>query len=747
MEAGATGNTVGGTTAAARNVISGNSSDGIDILDSGTSGNVVQGNYVGLNAAGTAGLGNGASYLGGIVIALTASNNTVGGGAAGAGNVISGNSGTGITISDAGTTGNKVQGNYIGTDAAGTGIPSNQNGVKIDSGASGNFIGTDGDGVNDATEGNLIAANNSASAIGVLLTDSGTSNNVVAGNTVGLNSAGAARGFGTGVFVTTGADDNRIGTNADGISDTAERNVISGNVTFGIQVTSGNGTDIFGNYIGTNAAGTASGGGTQQGIQFRGTIGSISIGGTATGAGNVISGNTGDGIVVKDSTVTGGTIQGNFIGLGAGRLDGRQEQRHRRGHHPECIEHHRRRHDRGGRNVISGNTGDGVDIGASTGDDILGNYIGTNASGTAAPGNHVHGIFLLGAVNTTIGGATAGAGNLISGNAGTGIYVQDTSSSGTIIQGNFIGTDAAGSADLGNGTGIYAEGANTTIGGATATPGTGAGNVISGNGVGPSSSGNIQVKGTGAAGTLIAGNLIGLNAAGTAAIDAANNDFGIDLLSTQGVTVGGSARRSCAMSFPVMPSTAWLLSRAPAAISCKGNYIGTNAAGTGAIANATGVEIDTSSTTNTIGGTAAGAGNVDRGNTTDGIFIGGANTFGNVVQGNYIGTNCRGERRPRQRAGRRGDYAERVTTTPSAAPTPAPATSSPATPRSGIYLDGRWTPTTRSRATTSAPTSTGTSAARHHVDGCVHQWRDDQQHHRRRGDWRRQRDLRQRDRH
>src|SRR5207302_1145059 len=56
-----TGNTVGGGSAGARNVISGNTSDGIELLNTGTNANIIAGNYVGTDVGGTLALGNGAS--------------------------------------------------------------------------------------------------------------------------------------------------------------------------------------------------------------------------------------------------------------------------------------------------------------------------------------------------------------------------------------------------------------------------------------------------------------------------------------------------------------------------------------------------------------------------------------------------------------------------------------------------------------------------------------------------------------
>ena len=110
-------NTVGGTTAGARNVISGNDINGVHILGATATGNLVRGNYIGTNAAGTAAIANGTN---GVSIAAGATGNTVGGTTAGERNVISGNSLSGVRVEDATTTGNTIAGNYIGTNAAGT---------------------------------------------------------------------------------------------------------------------------------------------------------------------------------------------------------------------------------------------------------------------------------------------------------------------------------------------------------------------------------------------------------------------------------------------------------------------------------------------------------------------------------------------------------------------------------------------------------------------------------------------------
>ncbi len=112
---------------------------------------------------------------------------------------------------------------------------------------------------------------------------------------------------------------------------------------------------------------------------------------------------------------------------------------------------------------------------------ILGNIIGTNALSAAGLGNTGSGILLSHAsANNTIGGTTSGARNIISGNTLDGITITSSGTTGTIIQGNYIGTDVSGTSALGNGRyGIQITGGadGNTIGGTA----TGAGNVISGN--------------------------------------------------------------------------------------------------------------------------------------------------------------------------------------------------------------------------------------------------------------------------
>ncbi len=117
-------------------------------------------------------------------------------------------------------------------------------------------------------------------------------------------------------------------------------------------------------------------------------------------------------------------------------------------------------------NVISGNGGSGIVVGGvgASSNVILGNLIGTNRAGTSALSNGTNGVTLLvGANSTAIGGASAGSRNVISGNAIHGILVADSVSGGT-IENNAIGSGADGTGDLGNkGDGVHMVGLNNVI--------------------------------------------------------------------------------------------------------------------------------------------------------------------------------------------------------------------------------------------------------------------------------------------
>ena len=285
---GASSNTIGGTAAGSRNIISGNT-DGVFITHSGTSGNLVQGNFIGTDVTGTKVLG----MLGNCVSIDGAPNNTIGGTTGGAGNVLAGVS-VGIRIDNSGATGNLIEGNFMGTDVTGTKALDGGN-VTID-GATHNTIG-------GATAGarNLI----SGSFYSIIL-ESGASGNLIEGDFMGTDVTGTQALPGGGVDIDRSAN-NTIGGAAAGA-----RNLISGGAS-GIQIggSGATGNLVQGNFIGTDVTGTKVLGGDGVTIGGEGASGNT-IGGTAAGAGNVIGG-MGTGILLRsDGADT--VIQGNFIG-------------------------------------------------------------------------------------------------------------------------------------------------------------------------------------------------------------------------------------------------------------------------------------------------------------------------------------------------------------------------------------------------------------------------------------------------
>ena len=231
--------------------------------------------------------------------------------------------------------------------------------------------------------------------------------NIIEANVIGTNPAGtsALPNAGNGI-------DIRAGSHRVGGSTAAARNVISGNQLHGIEISgnTANGNQVLGNYIGTNVAGTAALGNTLVGVEINQGASNNSIGGSTTGAGNVLAGNGWDGVRIWSAGSNGNVIQGNMIG--------------------------------------------------------------TNVTGTAAIANGTYGILLFtgSPQNTIIGGTATGARNIISGNTWRGVALFGTDGvgpNGTLIQGNFIGTTSTGTSPLPNlqgGVGIFGT-SNNDVGG------------------------------------------------------------------------------------------------------------------------------------------------------------------------------------------------------------------------------------------------------------------------------------------
>jgi CSLREA domain-containing protein len=327
--------------------------------------------------------------------------------------------------------------------------------------------------------------------------DGGKENNVIEGNFIGTDAAGIADlgNSSHGVLISSGSN-NLIGGPLP-----AARNLLSGNGSSGVAVFGCCGDQnnmVQGNYIGTNRDGTAALPNDEDGVNSSGDVLASQIGGAATGAGNLISGNGRNGIHLSSGfggfSFGNNIVQGNLIGTDAtgGAALGNADYGVLVVNGPDNLI--------GGtiaatRNVISGNTLGGVRITSAdaTGNLVQGNHIGTDAAGGVDLGNTQGGVSLIDAPDNTIGGSVAGAGNVISGN-GFGVQVSGLTATGNQIQGNRIGTDAAGTGPLGNNNqGVLLDTASsaTTVGGSI-----GAGNIIAFNSLGvsvvgfPASTGN-----------------------------------------------------------------------------------------------------------------------------------------------------------------------------------------------------------------------------------------------------------------
>ncbi|MEO8434724.1 MAG: Calx-beta domain-containing protein [Pyrinomonadaceae bacterium] len=287
--------------------------------------------------------------------------------------------------------GSIIDGNYFGTDQAGTANAPSSAGISVIS-SSNNTVG----GTVSAARNHFAHYVHGVKLRGIQPTHA--QDNQVQGNFFGTDLMGTtARGNAYKAIVIESARLNTIGGTVSGA-----RNLISGNLESGIFLTivgifAAEGNLIQGNLIGTTINGTAALANVQNGIlidtdsttanRFPGTL----IGGTTTSARNTISSNGLSGILIQGANASGVTVQGNFIG--------------------------------------------------------------TDVTGTAALGNALNGITTSLAPDNTVGGSTTDARNIISGNGrhGISIGINDAAgATGMTVQNNYIGTDVSGSNCLGN---------------------------------------------------------------------------------------------------------------------------------------------------------------------------------------------------------------------------------------------------------------------------------------------------------
>jgi CSLREA domain-containing protein len=328
--------------------------------------------------------------------------------------------------------------------------------------------------------------------IGVEIKDN--TNVWVVGNYIGVQPDGVtAEGNDYAVEVWSG--ENHIGG-----TQLAYRNVISGN-TSGIEINcQSDKNQIQNNFIGLNPAGSSAVANATYGIHLCGK--SNTVGGTDALAGNVISGNTGNGVEIQAASgaaypATGNQLVHNLIGTDATGMN-------RVGNGQNGVFITADGAILSG-NTISGNL-NGVLIDGHQGTLLTGNFIGVNSAGSAFINNVGCGILLHNASNNWIGGGGAGAGNVISGNMNAGIKIAaDAGAAATAngIQGNKIGTNAGGTAEIANQAGIYIIANGNLIGG----PSLDARNIISGN-----FGDGIRIQGSS---NVVQNNYIGTDVSGT----------------------------------------------------------------------------------------------------------------------------------------------------------------------------------------------------------------------------------------
>lgn len=459
---------VGGDMSGEGNLISGNVRAGIRLAGEGTRNHSVIGNVIGLNAVGDAALPNAI----GVWLVGGASSNVIGGATSSASNVLSGNTAFGVAMTGTGTRSNQVANNKIGTDAAGlSDLGNGVDGIYIAAGASDNHIGD----ASVSTLRNIISGNDRN---GVRIEGTGTTNNMIILSMIGLNQTGlsAVPNTSDGVVITGGASGNAVGTTA-----AAQRCFIGGNLGSGV-VIAGAGTSnnvVLGNRIGTNLLGSAALGNAVDGVSLREAATGNLIGIAFPGGGNQISGHSdGAGLRISGAGTSLNLVRNNNFGLnaaGTGMISNQTGVLIEAAASDNAVG----AGIPGARNIISGNLSRGVFVrGVGTvNNSVQGNFIGTNLTGTAALRNASGVDISFGASNNVVGGSTAATRNVISGNTVLGLSLQEGASNNR-VQGNFIGTDFTGTLALGNRDGIVFNNASLNMIGGI---GSGVGNLVSGN--------------------------------------------------------------------------------------------------------------------------------------------------------------------------------------------------------------------------------------------------------------------------
>jgi hypothetical protein len=599
---GATDCTIGGTSGTlTRNLISACSNNPIRIRNA-ANGTIIQGNYIGTTVTGNAILANANNG-----IDISSSNTqTIGGSTYAAKNVICGNT-IGLNVSACATL--TVKGNFIGLGADGvTSIANTSQGIRIQNITSNITIGGP-----LTAERNVISSNGNDG-----INMSGTLTTItIQNNYIGLDSTGliAKGNSGDGIDMTNG------NTVLVGGSSYNLRNVIGNNNGVGIKMSTNTvSTIVKGNFIGLAANGFTAAANTGQGIQISSAV-AVIIGGPLKQERNVIGSNGGDGINMT-GTITGLTVQNNYIGLdslGTSSRPNTGDGIDVTGGSTILI---------GGsaydlKNVIGNNTAIGIKLSTSTVTCVVkGNFIGLSANGAAA-GNAGHGMQILSAIAVTVGGPLKQERNVIGSNGNDGINMSGTIT-GLTVQNNYIGFDSTGTIARSNaGDGMDITGASSILIGGSAYN---LRNVIGNNTQVGIRMSNSTVS------TVIKANFIGLASNGAAA---GNGNNGIQINTAVAVTLGGPqiAERNVIGS----NNADGMNLNTIAGVTIQNNYIGFDSTGLLARINTgDGIEVASTSSTVLIGGTAYNLRNLIGNNSQTGLKINNA-TISTTVKGNIIG--------------------------------------------------------------------------------------------------------------
>jgi parallel beta-helix repeat protein len=400
----------------------------------------------------------------------------------------------------------------------------------------------------------------------------GAGNVIIAGNFIGIDPANVVAGNANYGLRLTDSPNAMI-----------NNNVISGNTRAGIRVVGAasiNNT-FTNNKVGVNSLGTLARPNQAGGFLIESPNNIIGI----PGQGNTVSGNRGAGLSISD-TATGTTVQANLIGTNSAGTAAVPNTSYgvlvRSSNNLIGGDSNQ-----GRGNLISGGASHGLVLSGASADNNLvhGNKIGTNLIGNTAIANASFGIFITGGQDNTIGGATAGLRNLVSGNDQSGIVLSGAATSGNLILNNRVGTNVSGLTAIdNNGYGVLLRsGAHDNIV---------QGNLLSGN----INSGLAFTNPT-TRNNVARGNLIGTKSNGTEVL--ANGLFAVTVQApsnTLGGTNAGDGNVIAGSSRGIAFGEATTQNNVIA-----GNFIGVDASKTIALGMQTGIQIATGAANNVIG--------------------------------------------------------------------------------------------------------------------------------------------------